>query len=79
MNKLRNFEFEYNGEKYWYSYNYNYNYPGQKITKELVAKMNKYSSYEELLQNYCKDNRYSSFDEMLIKKQYVNPKEYFGE
>ena len=84
-NKLANMTEEekndlfYEGEKYWDSDNYNYYYPGQKITKELVAKMNKYSSYEELLQNYCKDNRYSSFDEMLIKKQYVNPKEYFGE
>lgn len=84
-NKLANMTEEekndlfYEGEKYWRSWNYNMQYPGQEITKELVTKSYGYNSYEELLKNYYKKLKYNSLEEMLIKKNYVNPKEYFGE
>ena len=84
-NKLANMTEEekndlfYEGEKYWYPNNYNYYYPGQEITKEMVAKYHGYNSYEELLKNYYKKLKYNSLEEMLIKEDYVNPKEYFGE
>ena len=66
------------GEKYWRSSIYNYRYPGQEITKELVAKDNDYSSYEELLQNVYTKKGYASLNEMLIAEKYVKPEEYFG-
>jgi len=60
------------GEKYWRSSIYNSRYPGQEITKELVAKDNGYSSYEELLQNVYTKKGYASLNEIDSKEAFAD-------